>query len=123
MASEPDAAPVRVAFRLRVKPDMLDEYMRRHDPVWPEMLEEIAASGRRNYSIFHAGGGELVGFYETDDDAASQAYLAASEVAARWEAEMAPFFIAQEGRADQNAQTFPEVFHLESQLRAARARD
>ncbi|WP_156761184.1 L-rhamnose mutarotase [Microbacterium karelineae] len=111
----------RIAFRLRVKPEMLDEYMRRHDPVRPEMLDEIAASGRRNYSIFHLGGGELVGFYETDDDAASQAYLASSEVAARWEAEMAPFFLAQDGRADQSAETFPEVFHLESQLRAARA--
>lgn len=111
----------RIAFRLRVKPDMLDEYLRRHDPIWPEMLEEIAASGRRNYSIFHLGDGELVGVYETDDDEASQAYLAKSEVAARWEESMAPFFVDQEGRADQDAETFPEVFHLESQLRAARA--
>ncbi|HJA04197.1 MAG: L-rhamnose mutarotase [Candidatus Microbacterium stercoravium] len=111
----------RIAFRLRVKPEMLDEYLRRHDPVWPEMLEEIAASGRRNYSIFHLGGGELVGFYEADDDAAAQAYLAKSEVAARWEADMGRFFVDQDGRADQNADTFPEVFHLETQLRAARA--
>lgn len=113
--------PQRIAFRLYVKPEMLDEYLRRHDPVWPEMLEEIAASGRRNYSIFHVGGGELVGFYETDDDAASQAYLAQSEIAAKWEADMGRFFVAQEGRADQNAETFPEVFHLESQLADARS--
>ena len=113
--------PQRIAFRLHVKPEMLDEYLRRHDPVWPEMLEEIAASGRRNYSIFHVGNGELVGFYETDDDAASQAYLAKSEVAAKWEADMGRFFVAQEGRADQNAETFPEVFHLETQLAAARS--
>ncbi|MGO2091216.1 L-rhamnose mutarotase [Microbacterium gubbeenense] len=111
----------RIAFRLRVKSEMLDEYLRRHDPVWPDMLEEIAASGRRNYSIFHLGGGELVGFYETDDDTASKAYLATSEVAARWEADMARFFVDQDGRADQNADTFPEVFHLETQLRASRA--
>ncbi|MBP2436642.1 L-rhamnose mutarotase [Microbacterium amylolyticum] len=112
-------SPQRVLFRLRVKPEMLDEYLRRHDPVWPEMLAEIAASGRRNYSIFHIGGGELIGVYETDDDAASQRYLASSDIAARWEAEMAPFFVAQTGRADQNAETFPEIFHLDSQLRAA----
>lgn len=122
MASD-QTAPVRVMFRLRVKPEMLDEYMRRHDPIWPEMLEEIAASGRRNYSIFHVGGGELIGVYETDDDAASQAHLAQSEVAAKWEASMAPFFTGQEGRADQDAETFPEVFHLETQLRAARRHD
>lgn len=113
----------RIAFRLRVRPEMLDEYLHRHDPVWPEMLEEIAASGRRNYSIFHVGGGEFIGCYETDDDGASRDYLAASEVAAKWEADMARFFIAQDGRADQNAETFPEVFHLESQLAAARSQN
>lgn len=115
--------PQRVAFRLRVKPQLLAEYLRRHNPVWPEMLEEIAASGRHNYSIFHLGGGELVGFYETHDDEAAKAYLAASEVAGRWEADMARFFIGQEGRPDQNAETFDEVFHLERQLRDARAND
>ena len=69
-------------------PQLLDEYVERHTPVWPEMLAEIAASGRRNYSLFLARGGRLIGYYETDDDAAAQAYLAASPVAAagrpRW---------------------------------------
>jgi len=110
----------RVCFTLRVRPEMLAEYLVRHDPVWPEMLEEIAASGRRDYSIFHLGDGLLVGVYETDDDAASQAYLAASPVAARWEESMAPFFVDLDGRPDQAAQTFPEVFRLETQLAAAR---
>jgi len=110
----------RICFSLQVDPDRMDEYIERHSPVWPEMLEEIAASGRRNYSIFHLGEGRLVGFYETDDDDASQAYLAKSEVATRWEASMAPFFVGLDGRPDQDAVTFPEVFHLETQLRAAR---
>jgi L-rhamnose mutarotase len=110
----------RVCFTLRVRPELLDEYIARHSPVWPEMLREIAASGRRAYSIFHVGDGLLVGTYETDDDAASRAYLAASEVAARWEASMARFFVGLDGRPDQGAQTHPEIFHLETQLAAAR---
>ncbi|MCL2732673.1 MAG: L-rhamnose mutarotase, partial [Actinomycetia bacterium] len=40
----------RVCFRLRVRPDRIAEYRARHAAVWPEMLREIAASGRRNYS-------------------------------------------------------------------------
>ncbi|WP_311244797.1 L-rhamnose mutarotase [Microbacterium sp. WCS2018Hpa-23] len=109
----------RVAFQLQVRPELLDEYLARHSPVWPEMLAEIAAAGRRNYSLFLADGGTLVGYYETDDDAAAQAYLAASAVAARWEAEMGRFFIGLDGRPDQAAATLTEVFHLEDQLAEA----
>ena len=106
----------RVAFQLQVRPELLDEYLARHSPVWPEMLAEIAAAGRRNYSLFLGDGGRLIGYYETDDDAAAQAYLASSAVAARWEAEMARFFVDLDGRPDQSATALTEVFHLEDQL-------
>jgi len=109
----------RVAFELQVRPELLDEYLARHSPVWPEMLAEIAASGRRNYTLFLADGGRLIGYYETDDDAAAQAYLAASEVAGRWEAEMGRFFVGLDGRPDQAAVPLTEVFNLETQLAAA----
>lgn len=111
--------PTRVCFQLQVRPELLDEYLSRHSPVRSEMLAEIAASGRRNYSLFLGDGGRLIGYYETDDDAASQAYLAASEVATRWEAEMAPFFIGLDGRPDQAATPLTEVFNLADQLSAA----
>ena len=106
----------RVCFQLRIAPDLIDEYVRCHTPVWPEMLAEIAASGRRNYSLFLGDGGMLIGYYETDDDAAAQSYLAASPVAARWEAEMARFFVGLEGRPDQAATPLAEVFHLADQI-------
>lgn len=109
----------RVAFQLQVRPELLDEYLERHSPVRPEMLAEIAAAGRRNYSLFLGPQGVLFGCYETDDDAAAQAYLAQSEIAARWEAEMARFFIGLDGRPDQAATPLTEVFHLETQLTAA----
>ena len=114
-----ETATRRVCFQLQVKPELLDEYIARHTPVWPEMLAEIAAAGRRNYSLFLGDGGRLIGYYETDDDAAAQAYLAASPVAARWEAEMGRFFVGLDGRPDQAATPLAEVFHLEDQLAAA----
>ena len=61
----------RVAFQLQVKPELLPEYLARHTPVRPEMLREIAAAGRRDYSLFLGSGGVLFGYYETDDDAAA----------------------------------------------------
>lgn len=112
----------RICFQLQIRPDLLDEYLARHAPVWPEMLAEIAAAGRRNYSLFLGEGGRLIGYYETADDDAAQAYLAASPVAARWEAEMGRYFVGLEGRPDQAATPLTEVFHLEDQLAAAGAR-
>ena len=112
-------APARVCFQLQIAPELLDEYIARHTPVWPDMLAEIAAAGRRNYSLFLADGGRLIGYYETDDDEAAQAYLAASPVAARWEAEMGRFFVGLGGRPDQAATPLTEIFHLESQLEAS----
>jgi len=106
----------RVCFQLQVAPALLDEYIARHTPVWPEMLAEIAASGRRNYSLFLGDDGRLIGYYETDDDAAAQAYLAASPAAARWEAEMARFFVGLDGRPDQAAAPLTEIFNLHDQL-------
>jgi len=111
---------VRVAFQLQIAPDRVEEYVARHTPVWPEMLAEIAAAGRRNYSLFlDRDNARLFGYYETDDDAAAQAYLAASPVAAEWEASMAPFFVGLAGRPDQAATPLTEVFHLHDQLTAS----
>ena len=109
------STPTRVCFELRIRPEMIDDYIARHSPVWPEMLDEIAASGRRNYSLFLADGGRLIGYYETDDDEASQAYLAASPVAAKWEESMQEFFVDLGGRADQAATGLREVFNLADQ--------
>ncbi|WP_243795205.1 L-rhamnose mutarotase [Saccharopolyspora gloriosae] len=106
----------RVCFQLQVDPDRLDEYRRRHAAVWPDMLRELEASGRRNYSLFLRPDGLLIGYYETDSVAGSDAHLAASPVAARWERHMADLFVGDGGRADQTATPLEEVFHLADQL-------
>lgn len=109
----------RVCFQLQVDPARLDEYRTHHAAVWPEMLRAIEASGRRNYSLFLRDDGLLIGYYETDDDAASQAALEANPDTAEWEAAMASFFISLDGaRPDQAAPRLHEVFHLEDQLAA-----
>ncbi|MDQ0577671.1 L-rhamnose mutarotase [Agromyces albus] len=112
----------RVCFQLQVKADRLDEYRARHAAVWPDMLRAIEASGRRNYSLFLRDDGLLIGYYEVDDDAAAQAALAADPRTVAWEAEMADFFVALDGRRpDQGAPRLTEVFHLEDQLAALAA--
>ena len=109
----------RVCFRLQVQAEHLDAYRERHAAVWPAMLRAIEAPRRRNYSLFHYDDGLLIGYYETDSVTDADASLAASEVAAAWEAHMQDLFDGATGRADQTARVLPEVFNLEDQLAAA----
>ncbi|MEO3841278.1 L-rhamnose mutarotase [Streptomyces sp. CNZ287] len=104
----------RVCFLLKVRADRLAEYRERHAAVWPDMLAALSAAGWRNYSLFLRDDGLLVGYLETPDFAAAQAAMAASEVNARWQAEMAPFFEALDGAApDAAVRPLTEVFHLD----------
>ena len=80
----------RVAFRLWVKPERLEEYKRLHREVWPELLDDMRAASIRNYSIF-ADGPELFGYLECDDWNAAQAKLAASDANRRWQAWMTEY--------------------------------
>ncbi len=115
---------MRVCFQLQVKPDRIDEYRRRHAAVWPEMLRALAATGWHNYSLFLRDDGQLTGYFETASLADARAEMAATEVNARWQAEMAEFFEDLEGRApDEGFLVLEEIFHLEDQLTAGATAD
>ncbi|WP_083268479.1 L-rhamnose mutarotase [Lentzea guizhouensis] len=103
---------VRVCFTLRVRPDRLDEYRARHREVWPGMRAALSEAGWRNYSLFLAPDGLLVGYLECDDFDAALAEMARREVNARWQAEMAEFFEG-DGNADERMRPLDEVFHLD----------
>jgi L-rhamnose mutarotase len=106
----------RVCFQLQVRPDCVEEYRRRHAAVWPDMLRALASTGWHNYSLFLRPDGLLIGYLETDDLAASLAGMAATDVNARWQAEMAPLFADLEGAPDEGFVRLTEIFHLDDQL-------
>jgi L-rhamnose mutarotase len=104
----------RVCFLLQVKPERLADYKERHKQVWPDMLQALRETGWHNYSLFLRADGLLVGYLETRDFAAAKAAMATREVNARWQSEMAPFFVDEHGRApDSQMSTLEEVFHLD----------
>ena len=41
-----------VAFRMRLNPGQADEYRRRHDEIWPDLVQELLAAGVLDYRIF-----------------------------------------------------------------------
>ncbi|MFC5800517.1 L-rhamnose mutarotase [Streptomyces formicae] len=112
----------RVCFLLKVRQERLEEYRERHAAVWPGMLAALSAAGWHNYSLFLREDGLLVGYLETEDFAVAQAAMAATDVNARWQAEMAAFFENEKGsgsealdgvRPDEAMKPLTEVFHLD----------
>ena len=77
------------AWVLEVRPGYEEEYARRHDEIWPEMLEALREAGISNYSIFRHGL-TLFGYFETEDIGRTQSLLAESETNRRWSEWMAP---------------------------------
>ena len=55
----------RSAWKAMLKPGMKEEYKRRHDAIWPEMVALLKAAGIRNYTIWNVGD-ELFGYYECE---------------------------------------------------------
>jgi L-rhamnose mutarotase len=104
----------RVCFLLKVKKDRLEEYRRRHQEVWPEMMEALRETGWHNYSLFLRDDGLLVGYLETPDFERAKAGMAGKDVNERWQREMGPFFERLEGqRPDEAMASLDEVFHLD----------
>jgi L-rhamnose mutarotase len=99
----------RTAFVLRVRPDKLDEYVRVHQEVWPEMLDAISAAGIRNYTIFRDGN-RMFGYFEADDLEAAGRYLAQQDVSTRWQDAMAE--LLEERVPDGGPPALEEIFRL-----------
>ncbi len=53
----------RYAWKAVVKEGCLEEYVRRHQAIWPELVELLKQAGICNYSIWNVGN-ELFGYYE-----------------------------------------------------------
>jgi L-rhamnose mutarotase len=103
----------RVGFIAKVKPELLDEYKRRHAQVWPEMLDALRETGWRNYTLFLREDGLLFGYLETESYERALAGMASREINSKWQREMAPFFESLDGRRpDESFVRLEELFHL-----------
>ena len=73
----------RYAWKARVLPGKINEYKKRHDEIWPEMIELFKQAGIRNYSIWNVGN-DLFGYYECDSIKITARIQAESEVKMLW---------------------------------------
>jgi len=100
------------AWVLEVRPGYEEEYKRRHDEIWPEMLAALKTAGFRNYNIFRHGL-TLFGYFECDDLEEMNRKIAADPVNARWQAWMAPIMKIDVDPQTGAAFLLPRQFHMD----------
>jgi L-rhamnose mutarotase len=107
---------MRIAFRMKVNRGGEAEYIRRHNPIWPELEQTLKDHGVRDYTIFlDSATGDLFACAEIEDFGRWQA-VAGTDVCRRWWQHMAPLMPTN---ADNSpiAQELQEVFHIEMRNR------
>ena len=77
------------AWILEVRPGYEEKYKKRHEKIWPEMIQMLKESGVRNYSIFRHGL-TLLGYFETDNLKNTISSINQSEINRKWGEYMAP---------------------------------
>jgi L-rhamnose mutarotase len=102
----------RVAFRMSIKPGSEEEYRRRHQQVWPELLADLKRAGCQNYSIFLRDT-ELFAYMEVDDFQRYLAIMAESQASERWEARMRDILLRETEAATGFPPVLEEVFHFD----------
>ena len=55
----------RYAWTAKILEGKRDEYVRRHDEIWPELVELLKSAGIKNYTIWNTGD-TLFGYYECE---------------------------------------------------------
>jgi L-rhamnose mutarotase len=102
----------RLCFKFSIYPGQEAEYKRRHDEIWPELVEAIQESGLKNYSLFRQDQ-EIVAYVECHPDVKTAfEKLSAYEANDRW-SEWFKDVIVNLADEDGNLFRLDEVWHLD----------
>jgi L-rhamnose mutarotase len=102
----------RAAFTMKLKPGFEEEYERRHDAIWPELVRELEAAGVSDYSIYLDRRTLTLFAFQKLKDHNTADSLPDSPIVRKWWKYMADIM---ETNADDSPVSVPlgEVFHMD----------
>ncbi len=102
----------KYAWSGRIAPGAKEEYIRRHNEIWPEMVEVLKKAGIRNYTIWNTGD-TLFGYYECELGTEYAAKVqASSEVVKKWDEYMKDILIMDKDPVTGAQPLLEKVFEL-----------
>lgn len=75
---------IRRGFLMGVNPDCYEEYKKRHDEIWGELVEVLKSHGANNYSIFlNRNLNQLFAYVEIENEEKWDS-IAETEICKKW---------------------------------------
>ena len=101
----------RFGFKMKLKPGFKDEYIKRHNAIWPELAALIKSTGVSDYSIFLDEETNILFGVQKQGGEQSSQDLGENPIVQRWWAYMADIM---ETNPDNSPVTIPleEVFYM-----------
>lgn len=102
----------KYAWKARIKEGSLEEYVKRHNEIWPDMVNVLKKAGIKNYSIWNSGI-DLFGYYECEKgvDYASK-IQSESKIVKRWDEYMKDILIMEKDPITKAQPLLKKVFEL-----------
>jgi L-rhamnose mutarotase len=102
----------RFGFKMKMLPGFREEYKKRHNEIWPELVALLKNEGIGNYSIFLDEETNTLFAYQEQTGESSSQDLGSKDVVKKWWKYMADIM---ETNPDNSPVTIPlvEVFYME----------
>jgi len=102
----------RNAFIMRLRPGCAEEYERRHDRIWPELKQVLAAAGVSDYSVYlDEKSNTLFAIWKLSEDNSAGA-LSTLPVVRKWWDYMSDIMETNDDNSPV-CESLKEVFHMD----------
>lgn len=102
----------RVAFKMKIKPGFEEEYKKRHDEIWPELIKELEEAGVFDYSIYLDEETKILFAFQKVKDHNTSCELPGKDIVKRWWKYMADIMDTNEDNSPVQKE-LAEVFHMD----------
>ncbi|CAM4200179.1 L-rhamnose mutarotase [Lederbergia lenta] len=103
---------IRKAFVMTVYPDKHEEYEKRHNEIWPEMVDALHHHGASNYSIFlDKETNQLFGYVEIENEEKWNK-MSATDINQKWWDFMKPVMKTNTDNSPVS-KSLKQVFHMD----------
>lgn len=102
----------RVAFKMKLKPGMVEEYQAKHDEIWPELKALLKQYGISEYSIFFDRETESLFAIQKVSGSKNSQDLGKEEIVRKWWKHMAHLMVVNDDDSPVTME-LKEVFYLD----------